>query len=219
MIKQIRKADRSASQWLAMAKGLAWFTILYNLVEGLVSMGFGAADDSLALFGFGADSFIEVGSAIMILWRLKSSGCETTGLKRERKATQGIALLLILLAIFTSLGALWRLWKHQQPGTTLPGVIISLASLSFMYWLWRSKKQCAAALNSRALASDAACSLACMQLSVVLLLGSLAFMLVPALWWIDSAAALGIAAFILKEGWGSLRAARHPDFSGGCGCH
>lgn len=202
-----------------MAKFLAWFTILYNLVEGMVSMGFGAADESLALFGFGADSFIEVGSAILILWRLGTSGCETTRLKRERKATQGIALLLILLALFTILGALWRLWTRQHPDTTLPGVIISLASLSFMYGLWASKKRCAAALDSRALASDAACSLACMQLSAVLLLGSLAFLILPGLWWIDSVAALAIGAFILKEGWGSLRAARHPDFSGGCGCH
>ena len=40
-------------------------------------------------------------------------------------ATQGIALLLILLAILTILGAIWRLWKHQHPETTLPGLIIS----------------------------------------------------------------------------------------------
>ena len=211
--------ERSPAQWLSLARGLAWFTIFYNLVEGLVSMGFGMTDDSLALFGFGADSFIEVGSAILVLWRLKTSGCAATRLRRERMATQGIALLLILLAILTILGAIWRLWKHQHPETTLPGLIISLLSLCFMYWLWRSKKQCARAIDSRALVSDAACSLACMQLSGVLLLGSLAFLLFPALWWIDSAAALAIAAFILKEGLGSLRAARHPDFSGGCGCH
>jgi len=211
--------ERSTAQWVSLSRSLAWFTIGYNLVEGIVSMGFGAADSSLALFGFGADSFIEVGSAILILWRLRTTGCESTRLRRERRATQGIALLLILLAISTLLGAVWRLWRHQRPETSLPGLIISLLSLSFMYGLWRAKQRCAVAMDSRALASDAACSLACMQLSAVLLLGSMAFLAFPALWWIDSVAALAIAAFILKEGWGSLAAARHPDFSGGCGCH
>ena len=42
------------------ANFLALVTIAYNLVEGLASIGLGAADETLALFGFGVDSFIEV---------------------------------------------------------------------------------------------------------------------------------------------------------------
>ena len=46
---------------------LALFTIFYNLAEGLISTYFGAQDETLALFGFGVDSFIEVMSGIGIL--------------------------------------------------------------------------------------------------------------------------------------------------------
>ena len=50
---------------------LSLFTIFYNIIEGIVSMLLGYKDESLALFGFGADSFIEVlsgvGITIMIL--------------------------------------------------------------------------------------------------------------------------------------------------------
>lgn len=214
------RSDAPHAHWLRYARQLAWFTLAYNLVEGLVSMGFGAAEESIALFGFGADSFIEVGSALLVLWRLgESSGCATTRLKRERKATLGIGVLFILLALGTAFASTLQLASHRHPETTLPGAIISSASLVFMFWLWRAKRRAAIILDSRTLEGDAACSLACIQLSVVLLGGSLVFLGFPALWWVDGAAALILAFFIAREGLAMVRAARNPDFSGGCGCH
>lgn len=206
--------------WLAHARTLAWVTIAYNLLEGLVSMGFGAADNSIALFGFGADSFIEVGSAVLVLWRLRADqGCADTLVQRERRATRGIGILFLLLAIGTAIGAVVQLITHRHPGTTLPGVVISVASLLFMAWLWRAKLRVARALDSRTLEGDAACSLACIQLSCVLFVGSVIFVLWPALWWVDALAALVLSGFIAKEGIQGIRAASRPDFSGGCGCH
>ncbi len=55
------KAQWRTAAWLAV------FTISYNLIEGLVSIWFGRADEALTLFGFGVDSFIEVLSGIGIL--------------------------------------------------------------------------------------------------------------------------------------------------------
>ena len=46
---------------------LALFTIFYNFAEGLISTYFGAHDETLTLFGFGVDSFIEVMSGVGIL--------------------------------------------------------------------------------------------------------------------------------------------------------
>jgi divalent metal cation (Fe/Co/Zn/Cd) transporter len=211
---------RSAEQWAARARFLAWFTIGYNLLEGLVSMGFGWADDSMALFGFGADSFIEVGSALLVLWRLKeAAGCRSEALARERKAALGIGLLFVVLACGIAGSAGFQLLSRHHPETTWPGLLVSLASLGFMFWLWRAKRQAAVALDSRTLEGDAACSLACIQLSCVLFAGSLAYLAFPGLWWADAAAAIVLAGFIAKEGIEGIRAARRPDFTGGCGCH
>jgi divalent metal cation (Fe/Co/Zn/Cd) transporter len=214
-------ADASLQRWLAYARFLALFTIFYNLVEGLVSMGFGWADDSMALFGFGADSFIEVGSALLVLWRLRgeAGGCASERLRRERRAALGIGVLLALLALGTAAGAVVQLVLRHHPDTTLPGLLVSLASLGFMFWLWTSKKRAARALDSRSLEGDAACSLACIQLSTVLFAGSLVFLLVPALWWVDAVAAFLLAGFIVREGIEGIRAALRPGFTGGCGCH
>ena len=62
---------------LARASLLAGLTIGYNLVEGIVSIALGGADETLALFGFGVDSFIEVISAIGVwhmLRRIRTTG-------------------------------------------------------------------------------------------------------------------------------------------------
>ena len=204
----------SGPDWRRRALWLAGFTIAYNLLEGLVSMAFGWADDSVALFGFGADSFIEVASALLVLWKLLDHG----NLERERKATLGIGRLFLFLAAGIAGGAVLQLTARAHPPTTVPGLVISALSLAFMVFLWRAKLRAAQALDSATVAADAACSRACIQLSVVLFAGSLLFLLAPALWWVDAAAALGLAFLIGKEGLGMTRAAKSSCFTGGCGC-
>lgn len=217
----VKHADvADASRWTRRAIALAVLTVAYNLVEGLVSVGLGVSEESIALFGFGVDSFIEVASALLVLWRFRGEHGmgSAPSLERERRATLGIGALFVALAAGTSFGSLAQLAAREHPATTTPGVVIAAISLSFMVFLWRAKLSTARALNSSTVEKDAACSRACIQLSVVLLAGSLAFALFPALWWVDAAAALVLAALIGREGVGTIRAARQPQFCGGCGC-
>ncbi len=202
------------AQWRRRALWLSGLTIAYNLAEGLISMAFGWADDSIALFGFGADSFIEVASALLVLWKLLDHG----NLERERKATRSIGWLFLCLAVGITGGALLQITAQRHPPTTVPGLVISSLSLSFMAFLWRAKLRAAKALDSATLEADSTCSLACIQLSVVLFAGSLLFLLAPALWWVDAAAAIGLSVLIGKEGIGMIRAAGSERFTGGCGC-
>ncbi len=39
---------------------LAVITVVYNIFEGVAAVYFGLEDETLALFGFGLDSFVEV---------------------------------------------------------------------------------------------------------------------------------------------------------------
>jgi divalent metal cation (Fe/Co/Zn/Cd) transporter len=202
------------AQWRRRALWLSGLTIAYNLAEGLVSMAYGWADDSIALFGFGVDSFVEVVSALLVLWKLLDHG----NLERERKATLGIGWLFLFLGAGMAGGAVLQIAAQRHPPTTVPGLVISAMSLSFMVFLWRAKLKTAKGLDSATVAADAACSLACIQLSGVLFVGSLVFLLLPTLWWVDAAAALGLALLLGKEGLGMIRAARSERFTGGCGC-
>lgn len=199
---------------------LSYFTIGYNCIEGVVSIRFGVGEESVALAGFGIDSLIEVASAALILWRFRGEAHLSAGLSvdRERRATLGIGVLFLLLAAVTLAASAIQLRNGAHPETTVPGAVISALSLSFMYWLWSAKRKLAQALDSAAMMMDAACSLACIKLSIVLFAGSLFYLAFPSLWWADSAAGIALALLIGKEGWETIEAARRPEFSGGCGC-
>jgi divalent metal cation (Fe/Co/Zn/Cd) transporter len=200
------------------ARYLAWFTVGYNIVEGLVSVAFGLKDESLSLFGFGLDSFVEVFSAVIILWRLRREfGNGAGSIERERLATRGIGILFVLLTAIILANSIFRLLKHIHPETALPGIIISLASLSFMFWLYKAKIRVAKALNSKALRSDAVCSLACIWLSGILLAGSGIYYMTK-VWWVDSLAAIAIAGLILREGMENIQSSLKPEFDGCCSC-
>jgi len=207
------------AQWERRALLLAVATIAWNVVEGVVAMGFGFAEGSVALFGFGVDSWVEVGSAVVVYWKLaRPVGCMTTRRAHERRATRWISGLFLALAAGTGFGAMAQLASGGHPASTLPSVVVSLVSLAIMAFLWQAKKAAALALDSRTLAMDAACSRACIQLSGVLLAGSVASALAPSLWWADAAAALALSALIAREGWDGWRASGRADFAGGCGC-
>ena len=205
---------------VSKAVRLSWLTVVYNVVEGLVSIGFGIRDDSVALAGFGVDSFIEVASALVVLWRFRGelglSG--SLALADERRATRVIGWLFVALSVGTAAASAFKIWRHEGPDTTIPGVVISLASLAFMFYLWTAKRTVARALDSATVAKDADCSLACIKLSFVLLFGSLLYWLSPSWWWVDSAAAIALAFLIGREGVATVRAAAREDFRGGCGC-
>lgn len=206
--------------WAQRAIALSWFTIVYNFLEGIVSMWFGIADESFALFGFGADSFIEVASAILVLWRFRRETGRTAAanVARERRATIGIGVLFALLAVATASGGALQLWNRAHPETTLPGLLISLLSLSFMFFLWKAKLKVADKLSSSAMRSDASCSLACIKLSTILFAGSLLYLLAPTLWWADACAALVLSCFIGREGFEIISSVRKGEEAACCGC-
>ncbi len=210
---------RSALRSLAVK--LAAFTVAWNVIEGLGSLGFGLQDESVALLGFGADSWVEVFAALVVLWRLRAEAGQGVALERarEKRATLVIGVLLCVLAVGAMVGAGLQLFLANQPETSLPGLVISLVSLGFMGALWRAKLRVARALDSRTLMADAACSRGCLELSAVLFAGSLLGRIAPGLWWADAVAALVLALLIGREGMQTISAARKPDFTGGCcGC-
>ncbi|MEK6704770.1 MAG: cation transporter, partial [Bdellovibrionota bacterium] len=122
--------------------------------------------------------------------------------------------LFILLSAGTTVASVIQLARGSHPETTLPGAIIATLSLSFMFFLWNAKVKVAEGLGSITMMKDAGCSLACIKLSVVLLAGSVAYWIVPSLWWVDSTAALCLAYLIAREGIATIRS---PE-SACCGC-
>lgn len=201
------------------ANYLAIYTIGYNLLEGLVSMVMGAADETLALFGFGVDSFIEVISAVGVwhmLRRIRLNDGETRD-EFEQRALRITGTAFYLLTAGLLLMAALNLYQQHKPETTLWGVIISLVSISFMWYLIQQKNIVGRALNSPAILADAACSRACLYLSAVLLSASLGYQL-TGIGSLDAIGAILIAWLSFKEGREAFGKAKGSSCSCSCSC-
>jgi divalent metal cation (Fe/Co/Zn/Cd) transporter len=194
---------------------LSLFTIAANILEGTVSMYFGAQDETLALFGFGVDSFIEVLSALGIaqmilrIWRNPASPRS----RFEVTALHITGAAFYLLAAGLVLGAGFNLVRSGRPETTSWGIVISLISISVMTGLAWAKRTVGRRLGSAPILADANCTLVCIYMSLVLLASSALFAL-TGLGFLDSLGALGLAWFSLREGRESFEKARGRE----CAC-
>ncbi|TWJ18768.1 cation transporter [Geobacter argillaceus] len=205
---------------LVRANFLALLTIGYNVVEGVVSMALGAADETLALFGFGVDSFIEVISAVGVwhmIRRIRQNSYETRDAFEQRalRITGGAFYLLTAGLVAT---ATLNLVLQHRPATTFWGVVVSLVSISFMWLLIHHKTRVGTALNSPAMLADAACSKACMYLSLVLLVASVGFQL-TGIGSLDALGALLISWLSWKEGREAFGKAAGMSCSCSCSCN
>jgi divalent metal cation (Fe/Co/Zn/Cd) transporter len=201
--------DRDMRVDYSIAFLLSLFTIAANILEGLVSMALGAQDETLALFGFGADSFIEVisaaGIALMILRIRRNPGSPRSRFETTALRITGAAFFL--LAAGLALGAGINLLAARAPESTFWGVIISLISISVMAGLVAAKRSVGRRLNSAPILADANCTLVCIYMSIVLLASSALFEL-TGFGFLDALGALGLAVFSFREGRESFEKAR-----------
>lgn len=180
---------------------LAIFTILYNLAEGLIAIFFGISDETLTLFGFGVDSFIEVMSGIGILamvLRIRQNP-DTDRSTFERTALRITGTSFYILVAGLAITAIYNIFVGHKPETTLPGLIISVISIAVMWALVASKRKVGRELDSSPILADANCTLVCIYMSLVLLASSLIYEL-TGFGFVDSLGAIGLIYFSYNEG-------------------
>jgi len=187
---------------------LAVFTVVWNIVEGVVAVAAGAVSGSVALIGFGIDSFVETASAVVVGWRLRT---ELTGRSAaraeevERTASRIAGSLLLLLAAYILFDAGRHLLGFgEPPRESLVGIVLTSISLVVMPVLGWAKLRIARELNSGALRADAFETIACAWLSLTTLAG-LALNALFGWWWADPVAALVLVPLIAREGLEGIR--------------
>lgn len=194
------KIARPAEEVLRRVFWLQILTILWMTVEAAVALTAAWAARSPALFGFGADSAIELGSAVVVLWRFSSAS------ERAEKIAARIAgALLLVLAACIAIASGLAFAGHRQPEPSLAGIMLLILASAGMPWLARRKKRLAAQIDSASLRADAAESEVCGYLAWIALAGLAANAIFHA-WWADPLAALAILPLIVKEGLESLSA-------------
>jgi len=199
MILEQARMDRRTLERLAIALAVA--TITWNVAEGIVALAAGSEAGSIALIGFGLDSFVEVFAAGVVLWRMlpRHQSAETA----ERRAVMLIGASFLLLAAYVGIQALVTLISASEPDGSRVGIVLAAVSLLAMPALTVAKRRTAMALSSHSLRAESTQTLICSLLSAILLTG-LALNSAWGLWWADPLAALAMTPVIAREGWLSI---------------
>ena len=185
-----------------------YFTVGWNVFEGIIAIAAGIAAGSIALVGFGLDSYVEVASGLVLIWRLRKHGFgDEEEEAAEKRAILFVGVTFLLLALYVTYESGKKLFFHEHPDESIVGVILAIASLIVMPILAFYKKKIASEINSRALRADALETLACSYLSLTLIVGLGANALFG-WWWADLLAALAMVYFLVREGWEAIEEGR-----------
>ena len=183
---------------------IEYFTIAWNAVEGFLAIVMGVFAGSISLVGFGLDSFIEVTSGSVLLWRMSVDADVHRRELNERRALRIVGVCFLLLAVYIGYESGADLLSKRAPEHSLPGIILACVSLVVMPLLSRAKRNVGRAMGSAAMNADAKQTEFCTYLSAILL-GGLLLNAIFGLWWADPVAALIMAPIIAKEGIDGLR--------------
>lgn len=195
-------ADSAISERIGVVgrgRRLEYFTIVWNALEGLIAVIAGAFAASISLVGFGIDSFIEVTSGSVLLWRMSVDADVERRERNERSALKIVGACFLALAAYITYESATDLWSTKAPEHSIPGIILACVSLVVMPLLASAKRKVGRALGSAAMHADAKQTEFCTYLSAILLAGLLLNALFG-LWWADPVAALIMVPIIAKEG-------------------
>jgi divalent metal cation (Fe/Co/Zn/Cd) transporter len=189
-------------RWARRARLLAWASLGWMTIEGVVAVVAGIAAGSIALIGFGISSAVEGLASVIVIWRF--TGRRTLSEHAERRAQQLVAVSFWLLAPYVAIEAGHKLVTGDEPGVSWLGIGLTIASVILMPAFGLAKQRLGDRLGSAATAGEGTQNILCAYLGAAVLIGlgtNAAF----GWWWADPVAALFIAAVAVREGLESWR--------------
>jgi divalent metal cation (Fe/Co/Zn/Cd) transporter len=183
------------------ALNLSYFTVVYNILEGILSIFAGLMSGSISLLGFGLDSAVESLSAAVMIWRFRKHDINDYAEEIvEKRALKYVGYTFLVLGIYILYESLKKLYLIEIPTPSLLGVIVAIAAMIIMPVLFYLKYQTGKKLSSKSLIADSKQNLACFFISFALLIGLL-MNYFYGIWQTDPIIGILISLFLLKEGY------------------
>src|ERR1700726_263646 len=110
---EIAVLDRAES--IRHGRRVEYFTIIWNTVEGLVAVIAGLIAGSISLVGFGIDSFIEVTSGSVLLWRMSVDANVRDRERNENRTLKIVGICFLALAAYIAYESGTDLWSKRGP--------------------------------------------------------------------------------------------------------
>jgi divalent metal cation (Fe/Co/Zn/Cd) transporter len=177
-----------------------WFTLVYNLVEAVISLWAAKQANSLALLSFGLDSTVESAATLIVLVTLWRNNWHLQHQHADPITQKLLGGTFWLLSGYILIESLQTLSHHQAAEPTVWGLAIGFASAVLMPILARRKMQLGSQLNNPAIMAEATETLACGMLSITMLVG-LVLNQWLGWWWADAVAALAMIPWLFREGF------------------
>lgn len=198
--------DNDILKYKKRALILSYFTVGYNILEGLFSIIAGILANSIALEGFGLDSFIESLSGSVMIWRFRKHGrlSREEEERVERIAVKLVAVSFFVLAVYVLYESIRKLYSKEIPAPSLMGLVIVVLSIIVMPVLFYFKYRTGVLIKSKSLIADSKETLACVLLSIAVLFG-IGLNYLYGFWQADPIAGIFIAGYLVKEGFSTLK--------------
>ena len=174
-------------------------TLIWMVIECALALFSAWRAGSPVLLAFGADSLVELLSALVVLLQFLPRLALNTA-----RATRLAGILLFMLAAVITMSSALALWQHVRPDTSWIGIGVTLAALAVMPALSSAKRKAGKMARNAALTADAVQSATCAYLAGITL-AALVLNAVLHIRWIDPAAALVAVPVICLEGKKALQ--------------
>ena len=198
--------DNNILKYKKRALILSYFTVGYNVLEGLFSIIAGVLANSIALKGFGLDSFIESLSGSVMIWRFRKYGRLSREIEEriEKRAAKLVAVSFFILAVYIMYESIRKLYLKEIPAPSLIGLVVVILSIIVMPVLFYFKYRTGVLIKSKSLIADSKETLACVLLSIAVLFG-IGLNYLYGFWQADPIAGIFIAGYLVKEGFSTLK--------------
>lgn len=154
---------------------------------------------SVALFGFGLDSLIEIGASVVVIWELSG-----TGARRQRRALRLIGIAFVALALYLAIQSVIALVLLHRAAASPGGIVWTASTAVAMFVLAFGKRRTGVALGNPVLVTEGRVTLIDGILAGTVLLGLLLNSLFG-WWWADPIAGLVIVYYAAREAVAILR--------------
>jgi divalent metal cation (Fe/Co/Zn/Cd) transporter len=186
---------------------LEYATLAWNAV-GIVVLSVAALQArSVALFGFGLDSLIEIGASTVVIWELWGAGHA-----RQQRALRLIGVAFLALALYLTVQSTIVLLQGHHPAHSSLGIAWTAATALVMFALAAAKTRTGRALGNVVLVTEGRVTLVDGCLAGAVLVGLVANAAAN-WWWADPVASLVIVVYGFREGTAALRHADAFDIS------
>ncbi|WP_153559284.1 cation diffusion facilitator family transporter [Roseimaritima sediminicola] len=188
-------------------------SLLYNIVEVVVSLAAGFATGSSALISWGVDSIVEGNSAAFMIWRLygEEQGLGRRAVLKRKKVALGVLSAAFTFAVvFILYESISKLITGETASMSWWGIGILCVSLVVNPGLAWGKYHYGKLTDSPTLKYDAIDTMICEYQTIVVLIG-IGLVQWQGWWWADPVAALFIVPYVAWEAFESGRDAYRVD--------